>query len=81
MPIRLELFKRESPAEKAVRISEEALAVVRMKWTAYKAIMANEHATFSIGDPKLYKSVRKRLKGMFHGDMEKVERFKYIKHD
>lgn len=75
----MDLFKRESPAEKEKRITQEAIAVIRMKWSAYHTIMAG--GTVHCGDKKLYTSVRKRLRGAFHGDEEKLSRFKYIKDD
>lgn len=77
----MDLFKRESAEDRERRISEESLEVIKTKWLVYKALMADPHATYSIGDKKLYTSVRKRLKGMFHGDMDKIERFKYIRDD
>lgn len=72
----MDLFKRESPADKEKRYTEEAITVIKMIWSAYHSIQAG--GTVYCGDRKLYNSVKKRLKGRFHGDMEKVSRFKYL---
>ena len=71
--------KRESVGDRERRIAEESRQVIILKWQAYKAIMASPHSTFSIGDARLYKSVRQRLKSMFHGDTEKLSRFKLVR--
>lgn len=65
--------------ERTRRISQESREVVVITWQAYKAIMANEHATFSIGDKRIYNSVRKRLRGRFATCPERLERFKLLK--
>lgn len=64
-----------SPQEQA-KIAEDERRFIAMRWAAYKTIQAG--GTYSVGDEKLYKSIRKRLKRMFMGNEEKLSRFKLI---
>jgi len=56
-------------------IKERASLVIRTKWAAWKTI--NAGGTYSVGDKKLYESVRKRLKGALRNE-EKLSRFRLL---
>lgn len=63
-------------SESREQVEERGRQIVAIKWSAYKAIRSG--GSYSLGDKKLYESVRHRLKRMFLTD-EPLTRFRLLK--
>jgi type IV secretory pathway VirJ component len=68
--------KKERTPHDAAKDVAYQISLIRMRWEAYKAIQAG--GTYSVGNKKIYDSLRKRLARMFQGNEEKLSRFKLL---